>query len=174
MINANGRSVFSHRLEIVTNVATIVALLVFGTMIIKKQYFPSRQPNLGVDPQVGAELGTIRGVDLHSRGKTLLVAISSQCKFCRESLPFYRNLERKSAGGTGVRLVFLHPEADLEFENFLSKNEIVGVPIVPADFKQLNIMRTPVILSVDSGKINHVWVGKLRESEEGEVLSALR
>ena len=84
------RNTFRHRLEIGTNVVVlIVALLVIGILV--KNYFgtsPNRPTDSGL--KKGISFGPLAdSVNFTASPKTLLLFLSTHCKYCEKSLPFY-------------------------------------------------------------------------------------
>lgn len=62
--------------------------------------------------------GRILGVDWARNQRTLVLAISTVCHFCKDSLPFYREI---GATGTDVRLVAVLPQPVVEARKFFKR-----------------------------------------------------
>lgn len=164
-------SQWTKRLEIATNVAVLVVCLIIvaGTTY---NFFAPRSPSTSMSPNVG-EAVKLRGVEWSGSQKTLILAISTQCHFCSESVPFYKKLS-PAAGGKGDRVIAVFPQPTQESKNYLSEKELRIDQVMQAPLTQLKVGGTPTLILVNSsGKIEKVWKGKLTEAGEQEVLSSL-
>jgi thioredoxin-related protein len=107
-------------------------------------------------------------------GDTLLVAVREGCHFCEASAPFYKQLAEAAAKHPKTRLVAALPEAADKGRPFLEK--LIGAHVEDvreADFDALKVRYTPTVLLVDhAGKVKNVWVGRLHEDQEAQVLKA--
>ena len=88
-------------LEVTTNIVVLlVALVVLGNFAWTHL---TKQPNR---PEVRAEGGLRKGsafsliptVDYTKSAQTLVIALSSRCDHCNESLPFFKNLLEANIG----------------------------------------------------------------------------
>jgi hypothetical protein len=168
---------FKGYLETATSVAVIlVAIVILATFL--RNYF-------GYGPQLTAQGGLERGQLLtnlapvlnHGTGNQtiLLVAMSTNCHFCEDSIPFYNSLGeslQKIPGSPAVVAVF--PDTP-EHVAAYAKAKNLKVPYIPAiDFKSLSVSLTPTMIWLDkSGKILDFWVGKLSSDNEKEVIKTL-
>lgn len=84
------------RLEIATNIAVLVAALAiiafFARACVSKS--GGRTPGKLV---AGVVLADIKNVDFSETPRTLILALSTGCKYCGENVPFYRSLAAKEA-----------------------------------------------------------------------------
>jgi hypothetical protein len=115
----------------------------------------------------------IPGVDWSKNGRTLVLAISTQCHFCKDSAPFYRKLEAQV--GKSLRTVAVLPQPVDEAEQFLKGEGVRVSQVKQATMGDIGVQGTPTMLLVDSsGVITKMWVGKLQPEQEQQVLTALR
>ena len=160
------------RLDLIANIAVIVtsvALLGFlGNSWYESHYAP--QP-----PQAGALIGTtvhLSGVDFAQQGKTLLIAISTTCHFCRDSEPFYRQLAK--AGNFKTHLVAVLPQPQSDAESYVHSSIAPSLQVVSASLDTMGVSGTPTLLLVDGhGKVEKAWVGKLDDAGQKQVQSQL-
>lgn len=163
--------------EAVANVAIIVVALLLGVVLVKRFLLPGDAADAArrADPRVAA--GTkvaLPGEDWAGNGRTLLLVLSSDCRFCTESAPFYQRLARDTAGRTGLRLVAVLPQEVGAGREYLQR---LGVPI--GEVRQaapsvVGAQVTPTLILIDGGGVvTHSWVGKLAVAEESEVLERL-
>lgn len=105
----------------------------------------------------------------------VVIAISSSCRFCTESTPFYRQLadaHRRANGDWSLTFVGLEDPAALS--SYL-RSHGVDSPRVAALPLDLGIRGTPTLLMIDgNGKVTEALWGKLSEAQEKDTLAALR
>jgi hypothetical protein len=102
----------------------------------------------------------------------LVIAISTQCHFCRDSEPFYKELAEKSA--SRVKLVAVLPQPQSEAEQYVRQAIAPGIQVVSTSLNSLGVMSTPTLLLIDSsGRVQKAWVGKLDGPAQQQVQSLL-
>jgi hypothetical protein len=112
-----------------------------------------------------------------SRGTrpALLLALNSQCRFCTESMPFYRRLAESPAVREGRLLlsaVTMQPEA--EMQTYVSEHRLPVSAIVPIAEAGFNVPGTPVLLLVNAdGTVHDSWSGWLDAEGEKAVESSI-
>jgi hypothetical protein len=160
------------RLDLIANIAVIVtsiALLGF----LGNQWWESHHASQS--PQAGALIGTtvhLPGVDFPQHGKTLLIAVSSNCHFCQESQPFYRQLAKTASLKTHLVIVLPMPQS--EAESYVHSSIAPSLQVVSAPLDTMGVRGTPTLLLVDShGKVEKAWVGKLDDAGQKQVQSQL-
>jgi hypothetical protein len=167
-----------HRLlETVTNVALIGAAIaiMFEAAYSRSSVIASAQAS-GVNQTpatyVAGDAVEIKGVNFASSEQTLVFAIQSSCHFCKESLPFYAQVQ--ASRGPKTKLVAVAPDSQDVLEAFAKSagfipDHLVTVPI----FEALKVYGTPTLLLVNrNGVVKQVWVGRLSETRQREVLAA--
>lgn len=163
--------------ETAANIAIIALCAIVGVVLIKKNFFP---------PQPGTPPAAVSTGDysklLHSAmpsgaERVLFVALSPTCRYCTESIPFYRRLlEERERAGAELPVIGLVPDTfDLE----ATKRKIESADIefsawVQADFMAARLRGTPTLVLLDSeGVVSDVWFGKLSPESENAVLRSL-
>jgi len=162
------------RLDQITNVAVIVtsvALLGFlGNSWYENHHAPQSRANRA-QALVGSKV-KLTGVDFTHKSKTLLIAISSNCHFCQESQPFYRQLA--NTPGVTANLVAVLPMPQRDAENYVHSSISSSLQVVSASLDTIDVSSTPTLLLVDSqGKVERAWVGKLDDASQKQVESQL-
>jgi hypothetical protein len=160
------------RLDLVANVAIIVtsvALLGFlGNTWYESRYAPQ-------SPAARALVGRtvqLSGVDFTQKEKTLLIAISSTCHFCKESQPFYRQLAQTQSVRANLVAVLPMPQPDAE--NYVHTSISSSLQAVSAPLDEIGVNNTPTLLLVDrTGKVMKAWIGKLDDASQRQVQSQL-
>ncbi|MGH9453840.1 MAG: TlpA family protein disulfide reductase [Candidatus Acidiferrum sp.] len=166
----------SAKIETTANAATVVAAVLLSIVLVKAYLLPhsiaptviASAPEVVQGKSVDAHL---LGVDWSKNHRTLVLAISTTCHFCKDSIPFYRKL---GASGADVKMVAVLPQSVSEGKAYLSGEgvRVDGVRQVPLN--KLGVRGTPTLLLVDeAGVVTDVWVGKLQPDQENQVLTAI-
>jgi hypothetical protein len=167
------------RLEKATNVAIIVAcVFLVGTLV--RNYYLSRNSDLGALPEIPK--GTEIKLPIASPSgqqpavPTLVLALSKNCRFCEESVPFYRKLAAlKNSSPQGLRLVAVLPDKQEEAEAYLKGNGIVVDAVISMPMANLGVQGTPTLLLLDGqNKLEESWIGKQSDAQESQVIDRLK
>lgn len=131
-------------------------------------------PVTPVDPYrvVTAELSESVDVDFSAAARTLLVALQRPCRYCDDSVPFYRRLATRAAGRDDVRIVVVAPPRNPDIGDYLASRGFEPDEVVLAE--RFPARGTPSLLAVDAeGSLTHMWAGLLDPGQEAEVLDVL-
>jgi thioredoxin-related protein len=153
-------------LEIAANVAIILV-----AVAILANFFRSRIPSgqHSTDPKVGAAV-SLSGVDWKQNGSTLLMVLQQGCRYCEDSVSFYQELRRERNGGQ-PHMIAVVPGEPERVSQYLAEKGIVTDGLITASLADLNVSGTPTLLLVDaSGHIKNVWVGKLNQDRQQDVM----
>ena len=121
-------------------------------------------------PSAGDRLEPIGGLDISASPRTLVMAIQSSCRFCTESMPFYRSLAQKKGGA--IRLVVVAPDDPVIARKYVDSHGFAPNAIATSDLPRIHVGGTPTLLLINaSGVIEKVWMGKLTPEREKEVLT---
>ncbi len=161
-------------LERVVNVALLVAAAVFIGMLIQKYYRSSEVArDLGPPVTQGTKLSSLN-LKQGEAGRVLLLALSSQCRFCFESAPLYRRIVQEVAG-KGIRVVAMLPQSEDEGREYLKGMQVSVDEVRQTNLPALGIFTTPTVLLLDKeGVVDDIWVGKLSPNMEFSLLDRLR
>jgi hypothetical protein len=167
------------KLEKAANVAVIVAC---GALVVSlaRNYYLSRRSDPGVMPEI--QKGTmvkLPGADPGNQqagAPTLVLALSKNCRFCQESVGFYQRLAAfKRDSLRGVRLVAVLPESKEEAESYLREQGIAVDAVLSAPVSEIGVSGTPTLLLLDrQNKLEEMWIGKLNDAQETQVLTRLK
>lgn len=163
------------RLETATNLAIIVLCVTVSAVLVKTHLLP----RMASPPQIasGDVLGLPESAGLDQAERTLVLALSPTCRYCTESLPFYRELAASlGAQSSPMRIVgVVEGEENLaEERRILGDEEVRFDALLSVDFESLGISGTPLAILVDrQGKAIEVWKGKLSESGESQLRRSL-
>jgi hypothetical protein len=153
-----------------------IAACVTLTGVALLQYHRGRTPDVP-DAQenvfVGLKLGTPWPQERPTR--TVLVYVSSGCRYCEASIPFYsRLIERASRSDGRWTVAFVARDRVDATTSFLAAKGVTGtvLPAVPAG---LPARATPLLAIIDSaGVMESSWVGQLSSRQESKVLAAIQ
>lgn len=152
--------------EIAANISIVIVAVVI-VIVFVRNYFPaSKASPLAI--AAGARL-TGQPVNWHDSPKNVVLVLSTTCHFCKESSGFYRKLAEDCR--SHARTVALFPQTPEEAQAYLRAEDVQVDEVKQTDFQSLQIGGTPTLLLVDSnGVVQRVWLGKLSEVKEKEVL----
>ena len=145
-------------------VTTCAAVL--GT-IVEQRFRAAAASRTNQPFKIGAKADALPGVRYDSTPATLVLYLNSGCRFCGESLPFYRDLAdwTKTDGVRGhLSLVAVSPEPEPQFQKYLDENRLRVSRVLNHPGATVP---TPTLVLVDKrGLIAGVWLG--RQTADGE------
>jgi len=162
-------------LETLTNVALLIACVAVTGLAITR-YVSTSNADVASSAAFRHSEGEVvrppEPVTFASHERTALLFLSSQCRFCTESMPFYAELSKVRRSGQ-LQLVAAGYEEQRSLAEYVAAHGVAvdhAVSIEPGHFK---FPGTPSIVLVDSsGRVLGQWNGALRGREE-EVLSRI-
>jgi peroxiredoxin len=162
------------RVELLSNIAIIAVAILLGILLVNRYLMlpgsPKSEPVEGARIKPGMKL-SLSGVDWGRGDKTLLMVLSTNCRYCTESVPFYQRLAQQKALRKNARLIAILPQSHGEAEKYLNDHGIsvdeVRQPAPGAAYAR----STPTLIIVDkTGSVAGSWVGKLPPEKEAEVM----
>jgi hypothetical protein len=160
------------KLETVTHVCLIGLCCLAGGLLIEQRFFS--QPEAETVPPrglVGREV-KLPGADWQAAPVSILLQISSTCRFCNESMPFYKQLMAvRQAQSTKVPVIVASADAVAVMQKHLEDQQVTVDKVLHSRLESLGVV-TPTVYIVDSqGVVKRVFIGKLDSSGEKELLS---
>ena len=162
-------------LDVVATVATVVVL---GYVIFQVHHTRLVQDALvsshaWQDAGANGVVAALPRLEYRRARSTVLVALSPQCHYCKESLPFYQRII--ALGDRGVRVVFIFDEAQAGgYRAFLAESGVTPSEVKVVKFAQYGIQGTPTLVVVDDkGRLARSRVGRLSLQQEADVVSML-
>lgn len=161
-------------LDRIANLSIIVAVIVFLFVVGRRELYPrlnhvQRLPE--IDQLIGKSM-QISGVRFPRQQESLLLALSTSCRYCQASTPFYRELSKKVRGK--VDLIAITPQTQEQMQLWLASDNVVVDQIVSARLDALGIITTPSLLLLDkSGKVTQAWIGSLDEQGQKQVMARI-
>lgn len=167
----------THYFDRVTNIAVVVAAIILTTLFVRS-YLSGPPAHVDPDPfSPGTVLHKVEGLNLHGSVRTLVLALSTDCRYCTQSLPFYKELIARVSKQTSgaVQVVAVFPEARDQVETYTRTHELTITAVSGVNYRTLQIPFTPALILVDSnGEVLSSWGGKLSEDEQKDVYNALK
>lgn len=161
------------KIEFLANLCIIVVAIVVCIAAIK--YFRTKATGSGA-PAPSIAAGTkinLPNEDWARNRKTLLLALSTNCKYCSASAGFYQRLANTASSNT--KLVAALPQTPEESQQYLTALKVMIADIQQVSSNSLGVRATPTLILIDgSGAVTKSWVGQLSSDKEEEVLSAIR
>jgi peroxiredoxin len=149
-----------------------------GTALPEKATTGARRAAAPASPGVPLAVGrriSLPGIDWAAHEQTVVLVLSTQCHYCTESAPFYRRLlsEIRKRGSKRAAVAML-PQAPADAARYLSSLGLAVDSIVHAPPSALGLSGTPSVLVINSqGIVQRVWLGRLPEKKENDVLGYL-
>lgn len=165
------------RLEIATNFMVLVgSLLLIGLILRGLGVRRDLSPAAGMkEVKEGQVFSLADQVQAQGRTRVLVLALSTQCRFCAESASFYRRLLESSSGDSRLEVVGVFSNPADEVHRTLGHWKLSFRRVLSdIDFRAAGIPATPTLLLLQpGGQIQKMWVGALHQEQEEEVLGAL-
>ena len=175
---SNRRGSFSRAVEVTANLATIAVAILFCIVLVRVFLVPRARPTAARPDFHPAAKGTnlksvLPGVDWAKNQRTLILAISTQCHFCTDSLPFFQKVTKDS--GCHVKTLALLPQDKAQAEEYLSKGGVKVDDVRQVKLDSIGVNGTPTLLLVNAGgTVIDEWQGKLALDQQEQVLLELK
>ncbi len=158
---------FAKWIEISANIAIIVVAVAVVLVFTKSFFFASKEQPRSI--AAGFRLDQ-QPVNWPVSRKNMVLVLSTTCHYCKESSKFYEQLV-KDCRNSHIRTIAFFPQPVEQAQTYLKSEGVDVDQVVSADFHQLQIGGTPTLLLVDDhGTVQTVWLGKLNDMKEKEVL----
>ncbi|OLE55485.1 MAG: hypothetical protein AUG51_03235 [Acidobacteria bacterium 13_1_20CM_3_53_8] len=161
-------------LETATNIAVLAVSILILSLLAVSFFSKGSKTEFNSGLQKGKQFAQLPAVDYSASRQTLVIALSSKCGYCRESLPFYKQVAESQGNNKITRILALSPETKQVADQFLEQNQLSLEAIPSVELNAYSIDATPTIILLDSkGIIIDFWVGKLPERVEQQILDAI-
>src|ERR1041385_3623548 len=103
---------FYKKIEGVANLAIILVAALLSVVLVKNYLWPvpkDSSPRTAEDI-VGKKL-PVPEIDWAANGRTLLLVLQTNCRYCTESAPFYKELVKGQSAGSDLKLVAVFPNS---------------------------------------------------------------
>jgi AhpC/TSA family len=150
-------------LEVITNIFVVVIGLGLLGLYISNNYFPKAKT---YDAEVltrGKGFTGLEEIDFSTHRNNIVVAFSTKCPYCTQSLPFLQSLLEINKDSDNVRIIAVFPQPQDEIDRYLVEHKINNLKTIP-NFKLIDssVEMTPTIVWINSSKqIARSWEGYL-------------
>src|SRR5437773_4294265 len=135
------------RIELVSNVAIIVVAILLAVVLVRSYLFrQSSATQTSVSSTAAVRPGTklsLPGVDWKTNGRTLVMALSTQCHFCTESAAFYKRIAEERAKAGNLRLLAVLPQPVTESEQYLKESGVTVGGVKQLRLDSIGVNGTP-------------------------------
>ena len=156
-----------------TNLILSIAAVILVAVVIFNQFQRPAAPKAPGSEMVSQHV-SLDKTGFHNGKPKLIIAIRKGCKFCEESMPFYRRLADAPKIVTKKwDMLMMTIPGQYDPKQYLEENKIQkdNLPLLP----ELKITGTPTIVVLDSHeKVTKVYLGKLTPNKENELLKDLQ
>jgi hypothetical protein len=162
----------NQKVEVTANILIIVvAVLLIGVLSHRYFFKPTTivDPNSRLRPTVGKKI-KLADVNFADNRHTVILALQKTCRFCNESIPFYKRLLAETKD-KNIRIIAIFPSPVEESTKYLAEHGIHGFEVKQAPISVLDASGTPtLVITNDKGEITNFWIGKLPAEEEVQVI----
>lgn len=159
-------------LDKVANIAVVIGVVVFLVLAARGDFSHRTVKAPNPSTAVIGKTISLPGVQWAQSEESLVLGISASCHFCKDSLPFYKQLASQAQGKVNVIAVL--PQEQKEADAFLQGAGIANVQVVSQNLGKIGVYATPTLLLVDSsGKVKDSWVGELDAARQKKLLAEL-
>lgn len=162
-------------LELGAQIVIAIAIVVVAGVVVKRSLFP-RQVSPASLPRITiGERLNVPNVDWDQNKKSIVFFLMKDCKYCKSSAPFYRQLI-EDASKRNVKSLAILPSSVEEGSKYVQSLELPIENVQTGSLSSYKIPGTPSVLFVDKeGIVKSVWIGADpgREREMRDELVAL-
>jgi hypothetical protein len=166
------RATVRHSLEVTTNLAVLALCVTIAVVVVRGRQSAQTSTSTVSNAHKGQVFPAIENVSYEKAESTLVLALNTQCKFCKESLPFYRKLLSTHSSN---QIAVIFPNPDREVREFVEHAKLSVHALGDQDFSKFQIDGTPTLVLVGrDGKVRDLWTGELSAASEKQVISAIQ
>ena len=122
------------KLDRVANIAIVVAVVVFLVLVGRNEIFRHTPANPRPAEAMVGKIIRVPGMPFPGGQDSLVLGLSATCHFCKDGLPFYRQLASQVQGRINVIAVLPQPQSEAEAfvrESGLTGIQVVSAPLIP-------------------------------------------
>lgn len=164
------------KLETVTHIALIALCCLAGGLLIEQRFFPPQvaqtEPRTSTAVDLVGRKVALPGADWQAASFSVLLQLSSTCRFCNESMPFYQQLvAARHTQAAKIPVIVASADAVSVMRKHLEDESVIVDKVLHSRLEGFG-MGTPTIYIVDSqGFVRRVFIGELDSSGQKELLS---
>lgn len=152
------------------DVALITTCILVGSVVVWNNFRPTPAGRIETGYELGAVTDLTGLIDFKRAKATLVVYLKSDCRFCTESMHFYRKLGAIAASNERFKLVAVGPEPETTISQYLDSNDVDTSAVLSLKASVGKFLGSPTLVLVDSGGIVlNEWRGRLDTAGEEAV-----
>lgn len=157
----------------ILNIAILIVALVLSAVLVRKFFF---QPAQKAEYRIATNATLIiNGINWADSDRTVLVALSKECKYCAQSAGFYQRLAEGIATQSNTRLIAVFPETESDAQLYLEQLKVPIREVRYVSLSSLGIKSVPTVAILDrNGGVTDMWIGKFSPWEEKVLISKLK
>jgi hypothetical protein len=161
------------KLEVLTNLVLIGLACVIGYHYLQARRTPENPPP--ISPKVGDQLARLPAYDWKAHDRTLVLALRNGCRFCEESIPFYRKLaELEKSNHLDAHVIAVFPDDPAAVRQLLETHQLAVEAFPAIELSHVKVDGTPTLILVDrQGRVSKVWIGELEAAGQADVVTAI-
>src|SRR4029077_21181516 len=110
-------------LDTTSSLAVILGAIIVSYVSLWSYFHRSPELSMPVGLQKGNFVASLPKVNYQESRRTLLIAINTECEYCQQSAPFYKQLaDLQETSANGSRIVAIFPNSTSEVDQFLQKH----------------------------------------------------
>jgi len=164
-------ALFEHGANLLT-----MATCVFGCWILWHMYQSVGAPGATTNPAVEGLTVEVPGYDFKRSDATVVITLSSTCKYCTESLPFLASLFTSQVlRERGIAVIATSLETEESLRTYLGVHGLEVEHVYSVSPDMLWVRQTPAVSIVDSGgRVVRIWRGLITKRRLDEITVALQ
>ena len=161
------------KLEVVTNIVLIGLACLIGYNFWQARGI--RESPLPASVKVGDQLPSLPRYDWNAHDHVLVLALKDGCRFCEESIPFYRKLaELEKSNQIDAHLIAVLPDDPAVVRQLVETQQLAVEAFPGIELSQVKVEGTPTLILVDrQGRVSKVWIGELAAAGQADVVTAI-
>jgi len=164
------------KLESAANIATVFVGIAVCLTVVQRYRVSGAPPHRPAAYAVSDNLSGALPVTFAAADRTAIVVVQTGCRFCENSIPFYRRLiAERNRLKSNVQIVFVAPARDTGIQASLALKGVVPDTLLhTGEGVGLHVVATPTLIVADrDGKVVSSLMGELADAEQREVFVAL-
>jgi thioredoxin-related protein len=153
---------------------SMMTVCLFALYLMIDKRFVTHRPNVPAQPKIGALLPL--NVPWKNSQLNVVIAMTSDCRFCQASMPLYHQVSDLRARTRGaIALYVASTDSVTAIRTVLAGGGVNADDVIHSDFSSLGVRGTPTVFLTDSyGKIVKIYNGKLDDAAEQEFLTDIQ
>jgi hypothetical protein len=167
-------------IEIAANLSVIAVAFLGGILLTKSLLFggrsqmPTSPKASDAMPEIGLRI-TLPDVDWTAHKRTMVLVLSTRCRFCSENAPFFRRLAQEIQGRGDAGMIAVFPQDVKQGAAYLEGLGVRVDTVIQAPVSSVGAKGTPTLIVADGeGFVSRAWVGRVPFEKESELIGWLK